>query len=558
MGAPIYNDSDSDFELAERVRTNQQRLTAAFQPQYDFIVCGAGSSGSVIARRLAENPDAQVLLLEAGGSDDVPAVWTADLWPTNLGSERDWGFQSEPNAALNGRPFALPMGKVLGGGSSVNVMVWQRGHRSDWDHFASESGDPAWKYANILNIYRHIEDWRGEPDPDYRGSGGPVFVQPAPDPHPLAFATLEAARSFGIPTFENANGRIMEAGAGASIADLRVRSDRTRVSVFRSYTYPYMDRPNLTVLTHALVWRLIFDTKRVTGVEVLYQGQIHRLKASSEVVLSLGAIHTPKVLMQSGIGDEEELRRFGIPVVQHLPGVGGNYHDHIGFNCVWEFCEPPTPSYLAESMVFWRSRPQLESPDLFLGEGPAPNASPENAKRFGLPEAGWTFFGGLSRPRSRGRVLLTGPDLADRVRIDTNALSHPDDLKTAKECVKFMREIASASALQPHIKREVMPGDLTGADLDDYIRDAASTYWHQVGTAKMGNDSTSVVDGRLKVYGVENLRIADGSIMPRITTANTMAPCVLIGERAAELLIKEHRPSSHGERSECAHSDLQR
>jgi choline dehydrogenase len=542
MGAPSYNDSDPDFELAERVRANQQRLTAAaLQPHYDFIFCGAGSSGSVIARRLAENPDARVLLLEAGGSDDVPNVWTADLWRTNLGSERDWGFQSEPNAALNGRALALSMGKVLGGGSSINVMVWARGHRSDWDYFASESGDPAWKYDNILNIYRRIEDWHGEPDPDYRGSGGPLFVQPAPDPHPLASATLGAARSVGIPTFQNANGRIMEAEAGASIADVCVRGDRTRASVFRSYTYPYMDRTNLTVLTHALVRRLIFDANRATGVEVLYQGQIHNLNASSEIVLSLGAVHTPKVLMQSGVGDEKELQRFGIPVLQHLPGVGRNYHDHIGFDCVWEFREPPASSYLGESMVFWQSRPELESPDLFLAEGPFPKASPENAKRFGLPEASWMFFGALSRPRSRGRILLNGPDPDDRVRIDANALSDPDDLESAKACIEFMREIGSAAVLQPHIKREVMPGDLTGTDLEAYIRDAASTYWHQVGTAKMGNDSTSVVDGRLKVYGVENLRIADGSIMPRITTANTMAPCVVIGERAAELLTSEHR-----------------
>jgi choline dehydrogenase len=541
MSAPSYNDSDPDFELAERVRANQQRLTAALQPQYDFIVCGAGSSGSVIARRLAENPDARVLLLEAGGSDDVPNVWTADRWPTNLGSERDWGFQSEPNAALNGRALALSMGKVLGGGSSINAMVWARGHRSDWDYFASESGDPAWKYDNILNTYRRIEDWHGEPDPDYRGGGGPLFVQPAPNPHPLASATLEAARSVGIPTFENANGRITEAEAGASIADLRVRRDRTRESVFRSYTYPYMDRTNLTVLTHALVRRLIFDANRATGVEVLYQGQIHNLNASSEVVLSLGAVHTPKVLMQSGVGDEKELQRFGIPVLHHLPGVGRNYHDHIGFDCVWEFREPPASTYLAESMVFWQSRPELESPDMFLAEGPFPKASPENAKRFGLPEASWILFGALSRPRSRGRILLTGPDPDDRVRIHANALSDPDDLESAKACIEFMREIGSAAALQPHIKREVMPGDLTGTDLQAYIRDAASTYWHQVGTAKMGNDSMSVVDGRLKVYGVENLRVADASIMPRITTANTMAPCVVIGERAAELLTSEHR-----------------
>jgi choline dehydrogenase len=468
-------------------------------------------------------------------------VWTADLWPTNIGSERDWAFQSEPNAALGGRVLPLPMGKVLGGGSSINAMIWARGHRSDWDYFAAESGDAAWKYDNVLSIYRRIEDWHGAPDPDYRGSGGPVFVQPAPDPYPLAAATVEAARSVGIPTFENPNGRMMEAQAGASIIDLRVRDDRTRESVFRSYTYPYMDRPNLTVLTHAVVRRLVFDANRVTGVEVLYRGQIHTLSAACEVVLSLGAVQTPKVLMHSGVGDEKQLRRFGIPVRQHLPGVGRNYHDHTGYTCVWEFKQPPAPNARAESTVYWKSRPELQSPDLFLCLGSFPLASAENAQRFGLPDASWIFFGALAHQKSRGQILLTGPDPDDPVRIETNALSHPDDLATAKLCVEFMREIGSAAALQPHIKREVMPGNLTGGELDTYIRDAASTFWHHVGTAKMGNDAMSVVDSSLKVYGLDGLRIADASIMPRITTANTMAPCVVIGERAAELLTSAHR-----------------
>ena len=203
-----------------------------------------------------------------------------------------------------------------------------------------------------------------------------------------------------------------------------------------------------------------------------YQGQIHNLNASSEIVLSVGAVHTPKVLMQSGVGDEKEWQRFGIPVLPHLPGVGRNYHHHVGFDCVWEFREPPASSYLGESMVFWHSTPELESPDLFLAEGPFPKASPENAKRFGLSEASWIFFGARSGPRSRGRILLTGADPNDRVRIDANALSDPEDLESAKPCIEFMREIGSAAVLQPHIKREVMPGDLTGTDLEAYIRDA--------------------------------------------------------------------------------------
>src|SRR6266404_5491849 len=325
-------------DFAERVRVNQAKLTSELRPHYDFIVCGSGSSGSVVARRLADNPDVSVLLLEAGGSDDVPSVIEADHWHTNLGSERDWAFQAQPNRHLNGRSIPMNMGKVLGGGSSINVMAWSRGHKNDWDYFASEAGDPAWSYESVLNIYRRIEDWHGAPDPKYRGTGGPVFVQPAPDPNPIAPAMLEGARSVGIATFENQNGRMMEGEGGASIMDVCVR-DGKRQSVFRSYTFPYMDRPNLTVLTHALVTQLMFDGKQVTGVEMFYDGKTHRVGAGLEVVLSLGAIHTPKVLMQSGIGDEAELQRLGIPVVQHLPGVGQNFQDHPAFDCVWEYRE---------------------------------------------------------------------------------------------------------------------------------------------------------------------------------------------------------------------------
>src|SRR5467141_5085548 len=319
-GARFESDREQDTHtagFAERVRANQQKLNTELKPHYDFIVCGSGSSGSVVARRLAENAKVSVLLLEAGGSDDMPSVMEAGQWPLNLGSERDWAFVGQPNPNLNGRSIPLNMGKVLGGGSSINVMVWARGHKNDWDFFAAEARDPAWSHESVLNIYRRIEDWHGAPDPAYRGTGGPVFVQPAPDPNPIAPAMLEGARSVGIPTFENQNGRMMEGEGGASIADLRVR-DGKRQSVFRSYTFPYMDRPNLTVLTHALVTRITLEGKRATGVEYIFSGKTHRISAGHEVMLSLGAIETPKVLMQSGIGDEIELKRFGIPLVQHL------------------------------------------------------------------------------------------------------------------------------------------------------------------------------------------------------------------------------------------------
>jgi choline dehydrogenase len=522
--------------FAERVRANQQKLTAELKPHYDFIVCGSGSSGSVVARRLAENAKVSVLLLEAGGSDDMPSVMEAGQWPLNLGSERDWAFVAQPNPNLNGRSIPLNMGKVLGGGSSINVMVWARGHKNDWDFFAAEARDAGWSYESVLNIYRRIEDWHGAPDPTRRGTGGPVFVQPAPDPNPVAPAMLEGARSVGIPTFQGQNGLMMESEGGASIMDLRVRHGM-RQSVFRSYAFPYMDRPNLTVLCHALVTRLVMSGKQASGVEIVHDGKVRRIAAGVEVVLSLGAIHTPKVLMLSGIGDQTELRRLGIPVVQHLPGVGQNFQDHVGFGCVWEYPRAlPPRNNMGEATFFWKSDPDLDTPDLHTCLGEAPMCSAETAAQFSPPAGSWTLLAGLARPKSRGRIRLTGANPHDPIEIEANTLAHPDDMKAAIACVELCRKIGNSAPLSPFVKREVMPGNLKGAALENFIRDAASTYWHQTCTAKMGHDATSVVGGSLKVHGIENLRIADGSIMPRITTGNTMAPCVVIGERAGEIL----------------------
>jgi choline dehydrogenase len=535
------NENQSAVDFAERVRVNQRRLRSNLKSHYDFIVCGSGSSGSVVARRLAENPDLSVLLLEAGGSDDMPSVTESVRWFENLGTERDWKFVGRPNPHLKGRSLPLNMGKVLGGGSSINVMVWARGHKNDWDFFASESGDPAWNYESVLETYRRIEDWQGAPDPGRRGTGGLVFVQSAPDPNPIAPAMVEGARSIGMPTFDSNNGRLMEGDGGASICDLRVR-DGKRLSVFRTYAFPYMDRPNLTVLTHALVAKLTLEGKRATGVEITFEGKIQRITAGLEVVLSLGAIHTPKVLMLSGIGDQAELQRLGIPVVQHLPGVGQNFQDHFGIGCVWEYQQPLAPrNNGGEATFFWKSNPGLDTPDLQTCQGELPFCTPETAAKFNPPAASWTLFGGVVRPKSRGQIRLTGPSPNDPVQIEANTLAHPDDLKAAVACVELCREIGNSAALRPFTKREVIPGNLRGAALEDFIRDAAATYFHQTCTAKMGRDSMSVVDAQLKVYGIENLRIADGSIMPRVTTGNTMAPCIIIAERAAEALRNEHR-----------------
>jgi choline dehydrogenase len=526
-------------DFAMRARDNQARLTAGLRPRYDVVVCGGGASGSVVARRLAENPGVHVLLLAAGGSDEAEAVLDPALWPTNLGSERDWGFVAEPSPQLNGRQLPLSVGKGLGGGSSINVTVWARGHRRDWDSFAAEAGDPAWSYESVLDIYRRIEDWQGAPDPQYRGSGGPVWVQPAADPSPIACAMLDAAGQIGIPTFEHPNGRMMEGEGGAAISDTLIRAGR-RHSLYRAYLRPFLDRPNLTVLTGAVVRRVLFDGRRATGVEFLRDGQVTTVGAGTEVILSLGAIQTPKVLMHSGIGDREELARVGIAPLHHLPGVGRNFQDHVSFGCTWEYVEPiPPRNSGSEATLYWKSRPELDAPDLLFCQVEFPVPSDRTAAR-GVPEHGWTMFAGLAQPASRGRLRLRDANPASPPVVEANFLSDPADMAAARACVGLCRALGNAPAFRPFVRGEAMPGDHRGDALDHYIRDAAVTYWHQSGTAKMGRDAMSVVDGALRVHGVDGLRVADGSVMPRVTTGNTQAPCAVIGERAAALIHEAH------------------
>lgn len=524
---------------ATQIQQNQQALAANLKQIYDFIVCGAGSSGSVVARRLAENPDVQVLLLEAGGTDDSPSILAPLQWYLNVQSERDWGYMTEPSDALNGRSIPMPMGKALGGGSSINAMVWARGHKNDYERWAAAVKDPMWGYDHVLEIYRRIEDWQGVSDEKRRGKGGLVWVEPARDPNPLAPAMVRAADSIGITAYEDQNGAMMEGEGGCAVANLRIKNGQ-RVNIPTSYLRPVMAQPNLTVLTGAQVRKITLDGKRAAGVEFSWNGGLQKIGAGQEVVLSTGAIQTPHVLMLSGIGDEAELRRVGLDVTHHLPGVGQNFQDHtMVAGCVWEPHEAlPARNNSAEATYFWKSDSGIPTPDLqpFLIEIPFVNEV--TGPQFNPAPTCWSIAPGIVRPKSRGYLKLRSSNPDDKIAIFANSLQEKDDVKALIRGIELVRELGNSPAMKEFVKSEALPGPLKGAELEDFVRNAAVSYFHATCTCRMGHDEMAVVDNELKVRGIENLRIADGSIMPDVSTGNTMAPCVVIGERMAEIFAR--------------------
>jgi len=523
----------------------RERVQDEILPHYDFIVCGGGTAGCVMARRLSDDPDVSVLLLEAGGSDRVPTVLDTTLWMRNIGSERDWCYSAEPSPHLAGRAAPLPMGKVLGGGSSINGSIWARGHRHDFDEWARISGDPGWRYEAVLPLYREIEDWQGPPDPLRRGRGGLLSIQPPQDPIPLVGALIEATHALGIPKVDDINAEAMEGESGCGVPNLLVRDGNERVSMAATYLRPALQRLNLHVLLCAEVTRLRFDGLRATGVEFVQRGRVHRVSAGCEVVVSLGAINTPKLLMLSGLGPRAALQTLGLPVLQHLPGVGQNFQDHILMaGCCWAYATPEPPRNNAAEFVFYaKSRPDLPAPDLMPVLEEAPFASDAVARRFKVPEgasSAWTLAPGLAQPTSRGQVLLASTDPLVAPRIEANFLSTDEDMRALLYCVALCREIGNSEVCAPFRAREVFPGPLQGGDLVRFVREAAGTYFHQSCTARMGTDDAAVVDGALLVRGLQGLRLVDASIMPTITRGNTMAPTVLIAERAARLVRAAH------------------
>jgi choline dehydrogenase len=528
----------------------QARNVRSLKRSYDYIVVGSGSAGCTLVNRLAKNRSAQILLIEAGDWDTTPsvppggaripleAVYDPRLWFTNLGTERDWGDVAIPSPGVNNRALPESTGRVVGGGSSINATIWARPFKADLDNWAVESGDPKWGYRHGRALLKGVEDWQGTPNPTFRGQGGPVWVQPAANPLPLATAALEGFREVGLPIVDDLNTEREITGNGFGYMNQIIKDGR-RNSMARAFLYPVLNQKNVTLLVNTQVNRVVIKHNRAVGVECVRNGEKVTFGSSREVILSAGGFNTPKILMLSGIGNKEDLRALNIPVVVNSPEVGRNVQDHILHGgCLYESPEPfEYKNSAANVSGYLKSDAGLELPDISLVQIEIPFASDVIAARYNPPPTTWALCAGLVAPKSRGTLKLRSADPADRPIIDMQFLSHPDDVAALKRSIKIAREVATTDAVKPFVVREVAPGaDLPDVDLVNFIRDGATTYWHSAGACRMGKDDAAVVDSKLRVNGVKNLRIADSTIMPRIVAVPTMPACVLIGLRLAEML----------------------
>jgi choline dehydrogenase len=499
-------------------------------PQTDYVIVGAGSAGCALAARLSEDPDVRVTVLEAGGPDTAEAISVPAAWPTLWGTEVDWAYETTPQQGSSGQVHQWPRGRVLGGSSSLNGMVYIRANPQDWDVWAYE-GCAGWDYASLLPVMKRMEHVP-EGDPAFRGVGGPIEPRPAAKPNPISVAFVDAAREQGYPVTDDFNGERFE---GAGFHDLLIKDGR-RTSAAATYLHPASGRPNLDVVTGAHVAKVLTAGDRCTGVEYVQDGATHQLLVEREVILSGGAIDSPAILLRSGIGPAADLDELGLESVVDLPGVGRNLHDHLLMGVLWEAKQPvPPPEYnLAESSMFLRSDPDKVAPDLHFMFIHVPFHLPT----YSVPEGSWTIAVGLVRPASRGSLRLRSASLEDKPLIDPAYLTQEADVEAMVRGTKLARKLAGAAAFDPWRGPEVLPGEAvqTDAEIEDFVRHAAGTYYHPVGTCRMGVGPDAVVDPSLRVRGVRGLRVADASVMPSIVSANTNTAAMIIGERAADLV----------------------
>ncbi|EGP55868.1 oxidoreductase [Agrobacterium tumefaciens F2] len=523
--------------------------------RFDYIITGAGPAGCVLANRLSEDPDVNVLLLEAGGGDWNPLFHMPAGFAKMTKGVASWGWETVPQKHMKGRVLRYTQAKVLGGGSSINAQLYTRGNAADYDTWVSEDGCDGWSYRDILPYYKRAEDNQRFAD-DYHSYGGPLGVSMPVSALPICDAYIRAGQELGIPYNHDFNGRQQ---AGVGFYQLTQRN-RRRSSASLAYLNPIRHRKNLTIKLGARVSRIVLEGKRAIGVEVVGKSGTEIIRAEREVLVSSGAIGSPKLLQQSGIGPADHLKSVGVKVLHDLPGVGSNLQDHLDLfviaectgdhtydgvaklhRTIWAgleyilFRTGPVASSLFETGGFWYADPDARSPDIqfHLGLGSGIEAGVERLKN-----AGVTLNSAYLHPRSRGTVRLSSSDPAAAPLIDPNYWSDPHDRKMSLEGLKIAREIFQQAALKPYIMAERLPGPkvMTDDELFDYGCANAKTDHHPVGTCKMGNGPESVVGLDLKVHGLEGLRVCDSSVMPRVPSCNTNAPTIMVGEKGADLI----------------------
>ena len=536
--------------------------------EYDYIIVGAGSAGCVLANRLTASGKHRVLLLEAGSRDRNYLFRLPMLMGKLMHSGiYNWGYQTEPEERLNGREVYWPRGKVLGGSSTINGMIYVRGNRADYDGWAEE-GNPGWSYDDVLPLFKRSErheDRNGQ----YHSQTGELTVRRARGGNPMFDAYIEAGQQAGYPFTDDFNGESQE---GFGRYDFTIEKGK-RCSSARAFLYPAQKRPNLTVITHALAHRLILDGQRAAGVVFAAQGCMHTVRAEREVLVCGGVVNSPQLLMLSGIGDSDELESHGIPTVHHLPGVGKNVQDHVDC-CLVYSCRAPVSirrnlrvdrvalsvaqatlfgtgfvtSFPYEAGSFMKSSPAIEVPDIQTHFMPATEDTANlhwsvfsmgGAERI-AEQHGFTIRIGPVQVSSRGRIGLRSANPEDAPRIFANYLSDEPDAETTIAGVQMMRDVMASPVFRQVIGKEIVPGPelRTRAQLRKWLIDAAMTTLHPVGSCRMGSGEDAVVDAELRVHGIKGLRVVDASVMPTITRGNTNAPAIMIAEKASGMILQ--------------------